>query len=708
MTNRIRLDPQALFNPRGVMLVGASRDPRKPGGAILRNLVAACPAFTIHAVNPHRVDTQGVVWSPSVEAVRDPCDLAVVAVSAERVPGVIAQLGAKGVRVAVVVSAGLSRDNGLAARALAAARDAGLRILGPNCIGLLVPRGGLDASFASGGARKGRLAFVSQSGALVASVLDWAQEREIGFSAVLSVGDMLDVGLDELIRLLAEDDETTAILIYLEGLADARPFLRSVRELAGRKPVIVLKAGRGQAGARAALSHTGALAGAHDVYRAAFRQYGIVMVETLEGLFDAAAVLARAKPLAGDRLGIVTNGGGAGILAIDALASLPGRLADLSSETLDRLDGCLPSTWSRGNPVDIIGDADGARYSGAIEAMLDDPAIDALLVMNCATGLVEGNEIAAAVAKSVRMKQAGKPVLACWLGAANARMAEAEFADAGIALFQTPADAVHGFSVLVQACRGATHPAISGREMEEGKLDQAKRLIADVRADGRHVMSELEAKALLGLFGVPVVPTVKAASAVEVARACTALTPPYVVKIVSPDLTHKSDIGGVALGLSDPAAAQAAAEAMLVRIRTERPEARLEGFSVQPMVARKQAHELFCGIATDPAFGPVLMVGAGGTAVEVLADRAIRLPPLDEEQAAGMLAETRISRLLDGYRDVPATRTDEIVDVLLALSDLISLMPDVAELDINPLLADAQGVIALDARIILHPETPGA
>lgn len=708
MTNRDRLDPQALFNPRGVMLVGASRDPRKPGGAILRNLLAARPDFAVHAVNPNRVELPGVAWAPSIEAVRDPCDLAVVAVSADRVSDVIAELGAKGLRLAVVVSAGLTRENGLAQLALAAAREAGVRILGPNCIGLLVPRAGLDASFASGSAGKGRLAFISQSGALVAAVLEWAQEQEIGFSAVLSIGDMLDVGLDELVALMADDEETSAILIYLEGLIDARPFLRVVRELAGRKPVIVLKAGRGKAGARAARSHTGALAGAHDVYRAAFRQYGIVMVETLEALFDAAAVLGRGKALTGDRLGIVTNGGGAGILAVDALATLPGQLADLGPETLERLDDCLPANWSHGNPVDIIGDADAACYSAAIEAVLDDPATDALLVMNCPTRLAEGNEIAAAVAETVRRNGAGKPVLACWLGSANARAAEAGFAEAEIALFQTPADAVRGFSVLVQATRGAPHSAVPGREMEEAEFDEAKRVIANVRADGRTTLSELEAKALLGLFGVPVVRTVKAASPAEVGRACAGLTPPYAVKIVSPDLTHKSDIGGVALGLADEAAARAAAEAMLARVRAQFPTARLEGFAVQPMIARKQAHELFCGIATDPAFGPVLMVGAGGTAVEVLADKAIRLPPLDEAEAAQMLSETRISRLLAGYRDVPATNSQEIVDVLLALSDLVRLLPEVAELDINPLLADAEGVIALDARVILHPESPAA
>lgn len=704
MPEPVPLDAEALLRPGAVMLVGASHDTSKPGGAILRKLASADRSFALHAVNPRPIEVAGAQWSASIAAVPEPCELAVVALAAALVPDTIAALAAKGVRVAVVLSAGLGADSKLGQLTLAAARASGIRIVGPNCLGLIVPGVGLDAAFAADDARPGKLAFLSQSGALVTAVLDWADSRGIGFSALVSVGDMLDVGLDELLALFGEDGDTSAILIYLEGLRDARPLLRALRAVTPRKPVIVLKAGRTREGVRAARSHTGALAGSYDVYCAALRQAGAVMVESLEELFDAAAVLARSAPLAGESLAIVTNGGGAGILAVDAMDGLPGRLAELSAETIVRLDGALPATWSRGNPVDIIGDAGVERYRAAVSQVAADPGVDALLVMNCPTAVVDSAAIAGTLAQDLR--DCGKPVLACWLGDGNARRARTAFAAGGIALFETPGEAIRGYSYLVQAARAARQVRPAGGEPSQALLAEARALVAAVRADGRLTLSELEAKALLALFGVPVVPTAEAATPAEVAAACARLPAPYAVKIVSPDLTHKSDIGGVALGLSDAPAAQAAAEAMFARIRTARPEARLQGFSVQPMIRRKQAHELFAGVATDPAFGPVLMVGAGGTAVEVLADRAIRLPPLDRQEAEAMLSETRISQLLSGYRDVAPTRREAVVEVLLALSGLVRLLPEIAELDVNPLLADAEGVIALDARVILSSQDP--
>jgi len=692
---------QPLLNPRSVILVGASTQAKSVGQSILHNLVASDPGFVVHAVNPHPVVAEGVRWSPDVASIRDPCDLAIVAIPARFVPDTIAALGAKGVGLAVIISAGLTEENGLLRATIEAALAGGVRLLGPNCLGALIPRAGLNASFAPNAALPGRLAFLSQSGALITAMLDWAEARHVGFSAVLSIGDAADVSLAELIRAFGDDPQTDAILIYLEGLGDGREFLEATREVRPRKPVIVLKAGRSQEAARAARSHTGALAGAYDVYRAAFRQAGIVLVETLDELFDAASVLCRGTTCAGDRLGIVSNGGGAGILAVDELSGVPGRLADLSTGAIARLDGLLPPGWSRANPVDIIGDAPPERYGGAIAAVLEDDGVDALLVMNCPTALAAGEAVVSEVVCTVERVQASKPVLACWLGENNAHLAREAFAAAGIALSETPDDAVRGFSYLTQAAARAADKTALGRATDEAVLARARELVAYVRRDGRRTLSEVEAKRLLGMFGVPIVPSVQVDTPVDVAKACDGLAAPYVVKIVSPDLTHKSDIGGVVLGLADAAAAAGAAEAMLTRIRVRRPSARIDGFSVQPMIRRKQAHELFAGIATDPTFGPILMVGAGGTAVEVLADRAIRLPPLDADEAEAMLADTRISRLLAGYRDVPATRRDAIVATLLALSDIAQALPEISELDINPLLADAEGAVALDARIIL-------
>ena len=703
---------QALFAPRSVVLVGASRKEGTAGHAILANLIAAndsqqSPRFVIHAVNPNPIDMPGALWSPSISAIAGDCDLAVIAVPAAHVPETLRELGARGTRLAVIISAGLGEASGLKPEMLAAAAEANIRLIGPNCLGILVPRAGLNASFAPIDAMPGKLAFLSQSGALATGVLDWAHSRSLGFSAVLSIGDMADLALDELVDLFAADADTDAILIYLEGLSDARAFWRAARAAAAQKPVIVLKAGRSQAAARAAKSHTGSLAGSYDVYRAALRQAGLVLVESLEDLFDAAAVLGRLMLPAADRLAIVTNGGGAGILAVDALSGLPGRLATLTPATIATLNGLLPAGWSGANPVDIIGDARASRYCGAVEAVLADANVDALLVMNCPTALADGGEVARAVAGSVAASHSAKPVLACWLGDANAHAAAADFTDAGIALFQTPDEAIRAFSCLVQAAASkaaAGQPLPAPTQIAPASLAEAKALIAAVRADNRLILSEPEAKVLLALFGVPVVPTVCAATPTAVEASCAGLEAPYAVKIVSPDLTHKSDIGGVALGLADATAARCAAEAMLDKISAAHPEARLQGFSVQPMIRRKQAHELFAGIAHDPAFGPLLMVGAGGTAVEVLADRAIRLPPIGEADAAAMLAETRISRLLGGYRDVPATHAGAIVEVMLALSCLAITLPEVAELDINPLLADSAGVIALDARVVLAPE----
>lgn len=695
------LDLQPLFAPRSVVLVGASSREGSVGWAILRNLVSGGSHLAIHAVNPNLLDVVGARWSPDVDSVPECCDLAIVAVPARFVPETVAALGRKGVRLAVMISAGLNAENGLLARTLEVARDAGVRLLGPNCLGALIPRAGLNASFAPNAALPGGLAFLSQSGALVTAMLDWAEARRVGFSAVLSIGDAADIGLAELVRAFGDDLRTEAILIYLEGLTDGPAFLEAVRAVRPRKPVIVLKAGRSQEAARAARSHTGALAGSYDVYRAAFSQVGVVLVETLDELFDAAAVLCRGTICGGDRLGIVSNGGGAGILAVDGLSAVPGRLAELSPETIARLDQLLPAGWSRANPVDIIGDAPPERYAGAIAAVMEDNGVDAVLVMNCPTSLAPGEAVVDQVVRTVAASSADKPVLACWLGENNARQAREAFVRAGIALSETPGDAVRGFSYLAQAAAPLVTAGAAVALPDPDIVDRARQLIAQIRSDGRRTFSEVEAKQLLALFGVPVVPSIHANSPAAVAAACQDMAAPYVVKIVSPDLTHKSDIGGVVLGLADAAAAGAAAEAMLARIRVRAPDARIDGFSVQPMIRRKQAHELFAGIATDPTFGPILMVGAGGTAVEVLADRAIRLPPLIPAEAEAMLAETRVSRLLAGYRDVPATRLEPIVATLLALSGIAQALPEIAELDVNPLLADAEGAVALDARVIL-------
>jgi acetyltransferase len=691
----------ALLHPRSVAVIGASGRPGSVGQVVLTNILSGGFSGPVHAVNPHRFDVAGAQWAPSIEVLPAAPDLAIIATPAVTVPDVIAALGARGTKAAVVISAGIRADNGLRQAMLDASRPHLLRIIGPNCLGVLMPHAGLNASFARAQVLPGKLALLSQSGALVTAMLDWASERSIGFSGVVSAGDMADVDLGDLVDLFAADPETGAILMYVEGITNAPKFISAARAAARIKPVVAIKAGRSAAAGKAAFSHTGALAGSFDVYEAAFRRAGIVMVDSLTELFDAAETLCRARPATGERLGIVTNGGGAGILAVDALGAAGGRLADLAPATMMALDPAMPAAWSRGNPVDIVGDADAERYRVALDAVEGDEDVDALLVMNCPTALAGEGEIARSIAARAQDGKPHKPTLACWLGGPNAEAARTAFAATDIPLFDSPEGAVRGFGHLVAARQARQFlmrtPSLHREVHDDRKA--ARALLDEVRGDGRTTLNEVEAKQLLAAYGITVVPTRLATDAEAVRGACDGLDGPYAVKIVSPEITHKSDVGGVALNLADADAAVAAARIMAEGIGRERPQARIKGFAVEAMIVRESAHELIVGIADDPTFGPVLMVGAGGKAVEVLRDKALGLPPLDDDLARAMIAKTRIARLLAGYRDEPAADVGAVARVLTALSAMAADLPDLIELDINPLLVDAEGVIALDARV---------
>jgi len=702
-------DLQPLLTPDSIVLVGASSRPGSLGSRVLVNLVAARFAGTVYAVNPRRVEAEGAAWLPSIRDLPEAPDLAIIMVPAACVPAAIAELGARGTRCAVVLSAGITRDSGLRQEMLDAARPFGLRIVGPNCLGVMAPHAGLDATFARTAARRGGLALISQSGALVTAILDWADTREIGFSGIVSAGEMADVDIGDLINLFAADPRTDAILLYIEGLSDAAKFMSAARKASLGKPVIAIKAGRSPEAAAAALSHSGALAGSYDVYRAAFDRAGIVTVDTLTHLFDAAEVLASYHGCARGRLGIVTNGGGAGILAVDALGGTRAELATLTPPTLARLETSLPSSWSHANPVDIVGDAGPDRYRDAVGALLRDDAVDALLVMNCPTAMASTEAFADTVSEAVqaaRIAGVSKPVIGCWLGDANMSAARKPLKEAGIPLYATPEDAVRSFGYLLAAtnARSALHDTPYSRSDFHADIGKAKAIIARARAENRQLLNEIEAKKLLALYGIPVAATGFAASPEAVPGALRDLPPPYAVKIVSPDISHKSDVGGVVLGLATREAAAAAARAMAARIRCERPDARITGFAVERMIEREHSHELFAGIATDPVFGPLLLFGAGGTAVEVLADTALALPPIDDGHAQRMIESTRISKLLAGYRSEPAVNVDAIAAILCSLSFMAVDLPDIIELDINPLLADPDGVVVLDVRIRISAE----
>ncbi len=562
-----------------------------------------------------------------------------------------------------------------------------------------MPGIGLNASFAHTGARPGRLAFVSQSGALVTGVLDWANSRGIGFSKFVSLGDSADVDFGDLLDYFASDPDTGAILMYMEDVRHARKFMSAARAAARAKPTLILKSGRVAEGARAAASHTGALAGSDDVYDAAIRRAGMLRVLSTEELFAAVETLAHARALSGERLAIMTNGGGPGVMATDAAVSGGGRLAALSDDTLRRLDEVLPPTWSRANPVDIIGDAPAERYVRTLEIVLRDPQAEAVLFIHAPTAIVPSADIARAVAPVARASS--RNILSCWLGGDGVAEARRVFAEAGLPTYATPEEAVSAYLQIVQYRRNQdllmqVPPADCGGPADSGA---ARKIVGAALAAGRSMLSEPEAKGVLAAYGIGVVDTRIARSVDEAVRSASRIGYPVAVKILSPDITHKSDVGGVALDLDSEAAVRSAAERMRRRLRELQPEARQEGFSVQEMARRPQAYELIVGVATDPVFGPVILFGQGGIAVEVMADHAIALPPLNAVLARDLISRTRVARLLAGFRHRAPVDMDAIVHTLMRISQLVADLPELAELDINPLLADSAGAIVLDARM---------
>jgi acetyltransferase len=697
---------QFLFKPKSVALIGASKQPGSVGAVVARNLFRGGFDGPVMPVNPKYEAVEGVLTYPDVKSLPLVPDLAVIATPPETVPGIIAALSERGTRAAVVITAGFGEGGeGRGAELRQAMLDAGkdrlMRILGPNCLGIIVPGIGLNASFAHIDPLPGRLALVAQSGAMIGAAIDWATSRGIGFSHLVSLGDMADVDFGDMLDYLANDPETRSILLYVEMVTHARKFMSAGRAAARMKPVIVVKAGRRAEGARAAASHTGALVGSDAVYDTAFRRAGMLRVLELEQLFDAVQTLAAARPPRGDRLAILTNGGGAGVLATDALIDLGGRLAELAPQTIDRLDQILPPTWPRANPVDIIGDATPERYAEALDLVMQDQGVDGVVVLNCPTAVTSPEDAAQAVAEVVA-KRKEPPVLTSWLGAAAALEARQLFAERKIPTYDTPEDAVGAFMQMVAYRRNQeilmqTPPSLS----EELKPDTpaARAIIARAAATGRSWLTEVEGKEILAAYHVPVTPTRLAATPEAAAAIAENLGGPVVLKIVSPDILHKSDVGGVALDLTGPARVQDAAGAMLERMRSAAPEAELLGLAVQPMIRRPGAHELIVGVTTDRQFGPLLLFGHGGTAVEVINDRALALPPLNMHLARELMSRTRIYRLLQGYRDQPPADLDAIASTLVKIAQLVVDIAEIEELDVNPLLADSSGVIALDVRI---------
>ncbi|HLX15634.1 MAG TPA: bifunctional acetate--CoA ligase family protein/GNAT family N-acetyltransferase [Bradyrhizobium sp.] len=704
-----------LLAPRSLALVGASPRKGSVGRSVLRNIRNAKFKGEFGLVNSHYAEIDGVATVKSLHQLPFVPELAVITTPAATVPGLIEEAGQLGAAGAVIIPAGLGHGGGsLAEAADRAARKYGMRLIGPNCLGILVPGVDLNASFSAHMPLAGNLALISQSGAIATGMVDWAAQRAVGFSAIISIGDQLDVDIADLLDYFALDGRTRAILLYVEAVKDAHKFMSAARAAARVKPVVVVKSGRMALGAKAAATHTGALAGSDAVYDAAFRRAGVLRVSDLRELFDCAETLGRVGSPPGKRLSILTNGGGVGVLAVDELCELGGIPAAITPEIREKLNAVLPPTWSGSNPVDIVGDADSARYAAALEVLLADPNNDAILVMNVQTAIAPADEIAATVAAIVRTyreqrRKAAKPVLAVWVGA-DQKIGDM-LSSAGIPNYPTEDDAVRGFMYLVRhreviAALAQVPPAMPSDFAPD--IEVARGIVATALADGRQWLDPIEIKRLFDAYGIAMVPTFAAADAEQAvvhAKSLFAQGATVVLKIMSRDIVHKSDVGGVVLNLTTPDAVRAATADIIARAKALRPEARIAGVIVQAMVVRPKARELILGLADDPTFGTVVVFGRGGTAVEIINDKALALPPLDLQLARGLIERTRVSRLLRGYRDVPAVKEDAVETVLVKIAQMAADIPEIRELDINPLLADENGVLAVDARVAVGKVT---
>jgi acetyltransferase len=700
-----------LFEPGSVAVIGASENPGSVGAVLMANMRAARYRGALYAVNPKYRGVQGVPCFDSIARVPQRVDLAVVATPAATVPRVIEECGAAGVRAAVVISAGFSEAGPQGARLeralLENARRHRLRLLGPNCLGLMRPELGLDATFAHGGALAGSLGLVSQSGAVCTAMLDWALPNRIGFSSVVSLGGSTDIDFGEIVDYLANDARTEHILLYVEGVRDARRFVSALRAASRVKPVILMKSGRHAVGARAAVSHTGAIVGLDDVFDAAVKRAGAVRVSTIGQLVAAAHALASHVRPQGERLAVITNGGGPGVMAADRAADLGIPLAQLAPGTIEALKRALPANWSQSNPVDLIGDADAGRYRAALKACLEDQGVDGVLAMLSPQAMTAAEDAARAVIEAAR--GASKPVLACWMGEGQVAPARRLLLEAGIPVFRTPDPAVEMFAhvsaffrnqrALLQAPGPLAH-------QQPPDLEAARQVVAGVLADKRSVMSEMESKALLAAFRVPVARTVVARSAHEAVLIATETGFPVVMKVDSPDIPHKSDVGGVRLNLANAQAVREAYQAIAESAARLRPQARVNGVAVEPMIERPNGRELMAGVVRDPVFGPAITFGTGGTAVEVHRDRAVALPPLNAFLVADMIRGTRVAKLLGAFRNLPPVDMQALESVMLRVSEIACELPEVEELDINPLVADENGAIAVDARVVLRRPGP--
>ncbi len=697
----------AMFSPASVAVIGATSRPNTVGRTVLENLLHTSFQGKVYAVNANHPEVLGQKAYGSIREVPGPVDLAVLVTPAATVPQIVGECVDAGVKSAVVISAGF-RERGQQGTVLEQQIQeqlgrSSMRLIGPNCLGIMNPTAGLNATFAKNPPQKGSVAFLSQSGALLTAILDWSEREKVGFSAIASTGSLLDVGWGDLIYYFGDDPYTKSILLYMESVGDARSFLSAAREVALTKPIIVIKAGRSEAASRAAASHTGALTGSDEVLEAAFRRSGVLRVHNIADLFHMAEVLGRQPRPKGPRLTIVTNAGGPGVLATDSLVANGGELAELSPESLRRLDEFLPAHWSHNNPIDVLGDADSECYARVLEIASQDANSDGLLVILAPHGMADPLQVAERLKPYAK---SGKPVLASWMGGNTVAAGEAVLNAAGIPTFPYPDMASRAFTYMwryTYNLRGLYEtPTLSDQsELEGASRIQIAKIIQHARSQGRVLLTELESKRLLSLYGIPTVETRGAASEDEACRIASELGFPVVLKVLSETISHKTEVDGVKLNLRDEAAVRSAYRAIQSSVAEKAVPNQFSGVTVQPMV-KLDGYELILGSSVDPQFGPVILFGSGGQMVEVYGDHALALPPLNTTLAQRMMEQTRIFTALKGIRGRKPVDMAALESVLVRFSQLVLEQRWIAEIDINPLLASPERLLALDARIVLH------
>jgi acetyltransferase len=697
----------AIFSPRNVAVIGATETVGSVGRTLLWNLISSPFGGTVFPVNPKRASVLGIKAYPQISAVPEKVDLAVIVTPAPSVPGIIGQCADAGVKGAIIISAGF-RELGpegmeLERRVLVEARRGNIRLIGPNCLGVMNPLTGLNATFAKGAAIPGHVAFISQSGALLTAILDWSLREMVGFSAFVSAGSMLDVGWGDLIDYLGDDPQTRSILIYMESVGDARAFLSAAREVSLNKPIIVIKAGRSEAAAKAAASHTGSLTGGDEVLEAAFRRSGVLRVNQISDLFSMADVLSKQPRPRGHRMAIVTNAGGPGVLATDALLGGGGELATLSPQLRQSLDSFLPPQWSHNNPIDVLGDAAPDRIAKALKAVADDSENDGVLVVLTPQDMTDPTQTAEAIKPLAKL--GGKPLLASWMGGADVAAGRAILSHAGIPTFDFPDMAARAFNYMwwyADNLRALYETPALGDD-DENTVDPAAaaKIILSARHAGTELLDERQSKELLAAYGIPVSKTITATSAAEAIQAAESVGFPVAVKLFSHTITHKTDVGGVKLNLCAPEDVSRAFNEIQESVTRLRGAEHFQGVTVQPMIDNRDGYELIVGCSPDAQFGPVLLFGAGGQLVEVFKDRALGLPPLNATLARRMMEQTKVFKALQGVRGFRPVNLAMLAQILVRFSRLVVEQPWVKEIEINPLIVTPDRIVAVDARTVL-------